>query len=187
MSAGGKVGIVYVVMNTRNEKLYFGQTSTGLRTRWSKHLSAARRGKVGRLAAAIRKYGHESFAICELLRGVCGQDLDETEAWFIAFHESANPEFGYNIAEGGMKINRMTGDANPSSRLDSAERETRGRAIAEGLKRRKEQGLPLGAKVGNRNHPFPLGNKLGCFPKSEEHRSKISEARKRYWERVRAG
>jgi group I intron endonuclease len=187
MSKTGKSGTVYLILNTRNMKVYIGQTSTGLVKRWGHHTLDARRGAASRIAAAIREYGKESFAIYELARGTCGENLDEIEKQMILRHRSTNPEFGYNISEDSKW--RMFGDANPNfgTRLSEEERAARGRAIAEGLKRRKEQGLPIRKAPHRVVTPFLPGNKFGCFPKSEEHRRKISEAQRRHWESVRVG
>jgi len=180
-----KRGIIYLLYNFKNGKIYIGQTGCTLRHRWSVHKSAARRGRAGVINAAIREDGEDSFVPCELASGEQGKALDEMEAWFIEFHESNNPEFGYNVAEGGLHIYRMFGDRNPNHNLSAEQRAARGQAISAGLRKRREAGLSVGARPGHVYNPFPAGNKLGCFPKSDEHRQKISEARKRYWENRR--
>jgi group I intron endonuclease len=96
-----KRGIVYLVTNQTNKKVYVGQTRSSLAKRWSQHKSDA---KVGRnemiLHKAMRKYGHENFKI-EILLYCPLSDLDEFEIIFVKKYMSTDRNFGYNILEGG--------------------------------------------------------------------------------------
>lgn len=99
-------GIVYVLTNTVNNKMYVGQTKTikvirgqeyvyGVNQRFMEHIGAARRGKTTPIAQAIGEYGPESFYIDEIER--CNVNvLNEREAFYIKEFDTVIPN-GYNV------------------------------------------------------------------------------------------
>lgn len=92
---------IYLVTNTVNEKKYVGQASWGFEKRWSAHRSFAKTGGDDYLHRAMRKYGIENFKI-ELIEAVDTlEKSNERETFWINYYDSRNPEFGYNIREGG--------------------------------------------------------------------------------------
>lgn len=94
-------GIVYLVRNRKNGKVYIGQTTRSLSERWLQHQWFARKGKKGLFFSAIRKYGAASFDATILHHASSREELDEMERRAIWSHDSTNREVGYNIAAGG--------------------------------------------------------------------------------------
>ena len=56
-SASKPFGVVYLITNTVNGKVYVGQTINGLSKRWKGHKNDVRNGSQNPLHRAIRKYG----------------------------------------------------------------------------------------------------------------------------------
>ena len=98
-----KYGRIYIIRNTRNSKVYIGQTKVSIKLRFQNHLSAARNGKDYVIGKAIRKYGEENFYI-ELLEECTIEELNERERYWISYFNSTNNKFGYNISIGGNVI-----------------------------------------------------------------------------------
>lgn len=98
-----RYGRIYIIKNTVNDKVYVGQTKVSLKLRFQNHLSAARNGKDYIIGKAIRKYGEDKFYI-ELLKECTVEELNEREKYWIAFFNSTDNRFGYNISIGGNVI-----------------------------------------------------------------------------------
>lgn len=98
-----RYGRIYIIKNTVNDKVYVGQTKVSLKLRFQNHLSAARNGKDYIIGKAIRKYGEDKFYI-ELLEECTVEELNEREKYWIAFFNSTDNRFGYNISTGGNVI-----------------------------------------------------------------------------------
>jgi group I intron endonuclease len=92
-------GIIYMLTNKKNGKVYIGQTTVSLRLRINQHFS--KRNKCVLLAKAIEKYGRKNFKIEILEKHDNKDDLDNAEKNWIAFYHATERECGYNIAEGG--------------------------------------------------------------------------------------
>ena len=88
-------GVVYLIMNLINGKIYIGQTKRGIEKRFKEH--ARSNSLIGR---AIREYGKENFK-CEIL-AECSESgqLNEIEKFYIAKFNCKFPN-GYNFTEGG--------------------------------------------------------------------------------------
>jgi len=93
-----KKGRIYKITNTRNGKIYVGQTIRLLKERWDDHLKDARRGDQRHICRAIRFYGPHCFKI-ELIETVERKDLDKREKYWIRYYNSKVD--GYNMTEGG--------------------------------------------------------------------------------------
>lgn len=98
-----RYGRIYIIKNTVSDKVYVGQTKISLKLRFQNHLSAARNGKDYIIGKAIRKYGEDKFYI-ELLEECTVEELNEREKYWIAFFNSTDNRFGYNISIGGNVI-----------------------------------------------------------------------------------
>lgn len=94
--------IIYKVTNLINNKLYIGQTSGKLKTRWSKHVrSSLNFIKNSAFPQAIRKYSSKNFLIEEIDLCESNEEADYIEKYWIKFYKTQNNNYGYNIAEGG--------------------------------------------------------------------------------------
>lgn len=98
-----KYGRIYIIRNTVNEKVYIGQTHVSIKLRFQNHLSAARRGLDYVIGKAIRKYGEDKFYI-ELLEECTIEELNDREKYWVAFFNSTNNKFGYNMSIGGNVV-----------------------------------------------------------------------------------
>lgn len=93
--------ILYRIICQTNSKIYVGQTSRPLTTRFQEHISHAIQGMTTcrKLYAAIRKHGKENF-YAELLSTVeTEQDANQLEKFYISQFNSIKN--GYNLQEGG--------------------------------------------------------------------------------------
>lgn len=88
---------IYKITNLVNNKVYIGQTITGINARWKGHLH--KKGCVF-LHNAIEKYGKDNFKI-EVIE-YCSKDLlDDREVYWISYYHSTDRNYGYNILSGG--------------------------------------------------------------------------------------
>lgn len=104
------MGYIYKVTNTINGKVYVGQTTRDVSSRWKNHISEARYPRQqdnSILHKAMRKYGENAFAVEELEQ--CDNDmLDDREQYWIQQYDSAN--VGYNISLGGKGYKKCLDD-----------------------------------------------------------------------------
>lgn len=98
-------GIIYIITNSINEKVYIGQTIQSLKDRWQEHCRRpfSRSETNMRIKRAIFKYGKENFSIKELERCKV-EELNEKERYYISLYNSVKN--GYNIAKGGKGGNK---------------------------------------------------------------------------------
>lgn len=89
---------LYMHLNKTNGKVYIGQTKRSYLLRW-------KNGKgydgCSQFVNAIKKYGWSGFEHIQLIEGLSKIEVDYFERFFIAFFDSQNPEFGYNLTAGG--------------------------------------------------------------------------------------
>ena len=93
-----QTGVIYLITNTLNGKMYVGQTRKKLSYRISQHKSRSSKAKAG-IDAAIRKYGWENFTV-EVIETCPVEMLNEREIFWIAKLNSKVPN-GYNLTDGG--------------------------------------------------------------------------------------
>jgi len=93
-------GWIYVVLNTRNNKVYVGQTTQGVRHRWKEHVQQACRMRTY-FANAIKKHGADAFKVEEIDKAYSKEELDQLEVKYIAQYRSLDSNFGYNTKDGG--------------------------------------------------------------------------------------
>jgi group I intron endonuclease len=95
---------VYKIINIINWKLYIGFT-TNSATRMRGHIYSANNSKARRyhcyLSRAIRKYGAENFKFEVIREYNSSQEMKAGEIKYIAFFETKNPFYGYNLTDGG--------------------------------------------------------------------------------------
>lgn len=94
-----KLGIIYKITNSINNKIYIGQTKTSLDQRWKEHLRHAEYGDQV-INRAMKKYNKENFSIEELEK--CNINIiDDREKYYIKFYNSIDKKIGYNVSLGG--------------------------------------------------------------------------------------
>lgn len=106
----GKIGIIYVITNVTNYKVYVGQTKyditkkeKGADNRWKQHVGSAtkKRNRCVLFERAIRKYGKDNFVVKTL--AYCDLKMrDDLETKYIYIYNSTDRNCGYNISSGGQ-------------------------------------------------------------------------------------
>ena len=100
-------GLIYVIRNTINDKVYVGQTTQTINIRFTNHKMASRTGEDTKFYRAMRKYGEENF-YPELLEQVEIEDLNDRERYWIKYYNSYYN--GYNSTLGGDQPYRINYD-----------------------------------------------------------------------------
>lgn len=93
-------GIIYIITNSINNKVYIGQTIQSLKNRWKEHCRKgySKNESNMHIKRAIFKYGKENFFIKELEK--CNiEELNEREIYYINLYNSYLR--GYNSTKGG--------------------------------------------------------------------------------------
>jgi group I intron endonuclease len=88
---------IYRITNSTNNKVYIGQ-SKNIFHRWLCHRNLKIKKRKTYLQNAILKYGFSNFKF-EIIKET--HDLDKWEKFFIFWHQSNDPAFGYNMTTGG--------------------------------------------------------------------------------------
>ena len=103
--------IIYKITNTKNNKIYIGQTKSSLSRRFSSHVSHAFNSKRSndvncKLYIAMREEGINHFLIEELETLVDTSQflIDKREIEWIAKLDATNDDKGYNVDKGGHAI-----------------------------------------------------------------------------------
>ena len=92
------MGYIYIIKNSKNSKVYIGQTLRDINTRWKEHLRHS--DSYGQpLYKAMQKYGKENFFI-QCLEDCPDEILNEREKYWINYFDSYNN--GYNATLGGQ-------------------------------------------------------------------------------------
>lgn len=99
---------IYKITNLVNLKVYIGQTTKSVHTRFIQHRSRLRRNTHdnSHLQFAWNKYGEESFRFEAIDTGEHVFSLDNLERYWIQLFDSMDPEKGYNKQSGGG-VNRI--------------------------------------------------------------------------------
>ena len=108
---GDESGVIYLLTNTINGKVYVGKTKESARTRWKRHCRVA--NSISRccniaLYCAIRKYGAESFSI-QVVAHAPLSGLSAMERIWIVLMNSRTPN-GYNMTDGGDGMENPSDD-----------------------------------------------------------------------------
>lgn len=93
-------GLIYIITNSINDKVYIGQTIQSLKDRWYGHcrIACSKNEADMHIKRAILKYGKENFTIKELEKCKI-EELDEREIYYISLYNSFVK--GYNSTKGG--------------------------------------------------------------------------------------
>lgn len=106
------IGYVYVFINNTNQKIYIGKTIELYSKRWNEHkYNAFTKNLDNYFYKALRKYSWNSFSKYVIFQSEESLDKDfvnsiicAKEMEFIAKFQANNPEFGYNLTDGGEGI-----------------------------------------------------------------------------------
>lgn len=93
-------GIIYMIRNNINGKIYFGQTIHDFKYRY-RH-KCIENTHNSHLLKSIKKYGIENFTIHEQFDvAYSQQELDALEDMYICLYDTINSKYGYNKRRGG--------------------------------------------------------------------------------------
>ena len=166
-----------------NGKVYVGITSQDVEERW-RHGEGYKNQLVYR---AILKYGWDATSHQVLLSGMTKEEAEEREMEFISAFKSNNPEYGYNVSNGGNcygthseETKRKIAKAN-TGRVCSDETREKIRKANKGKKISKEQRKKISQTLKGRVFTQEHRDKIGASHKgrtlSEEARKKLSAAK----------
>lgn len=82
-----------------NGKMYFGQTCLKPEVRWGKNGSGYKTQKL--MWRAIQKYGWDNIDHRIISIGLDKEEADFQEMFYISSYRTNEPEFGYNLTDGG--------------------------------------------------------------------------------------
>lgn len=94
-----KTGIIYLIVNMVNGKVYVGLTTSTFYDRYK--CNWVRQTDNDHLKKAAQKYGKDNFRIIILEKGMGINILNILETYYILTFKSNNPEYGYNKTTGG--------------------------------------------------------------------------------------
>lgn len=89
-------GVVYLLVNMLNGKMYVGKTTNSLKERFNQHASC----KTTLIGKAIHKHKRKNFRCEVLVRCSSKSELDAWEKFFITALHCKAP-YGYNLTDGG--------------------------------------------------------------------------------------
>ena len=96
-----RIHYLYRITNTRNGKIYIGQSVDTVR-RWYEHKREASHENPGMvIARAIKKYGNDAFEFEVIASCKDWEDANDTETELVRQYSSQVPN-GYNVAPGGI-------------------------------------------------------------------------------------
>lgn len=95
-----KYGTIYIICNTINDKVYIGQTTLDIESRFKQHIKKSTlKSRKYKLYNAMRKYGVEKFYIGKVESNIPIEYLDNKEIYYIEKYNSFKN--GYNSTKGG--------------------------------------------------------------------------------------
>lgn len=99
-----KLGKIYLITNSVNDKVYVGQTIQSLKKRFNGHCCYSKTDKSVNMyiKRAIHKYGRDKFTI-HLIEECPIELLNDREKYWISFYNSYKD--GYNLTLGGQDSN----------------------------------------------------------------------------------
>ena len=168
MNTVDKQYLLYCHKNNTNGKLYFGITSTSLYMRFRKN----GRGYYGQVfGRAIQKYGWSNFEHIVLIEGLSLEVAAECEKFLIAKYQTNNPQYGYNVTDGGE------GNKAPRSEESNLKR-----SMSESGEKHWHYGKHWSKEVRKKFHkPHPSVSGENSPSKRPEVRKKLSEKHKEWW------
>lgn len=110
---------IYQITNKINGKLYIGKSVNPI-SRFARHVKIAETflesdNNFQAIHGAIKKYGKENFTLDTI--EVCDENnIDERETHWIAFLNTQNKNFGYNLTAGGDGVKYMSEESKAKRR-----------------------------------------------------------------------
>lgn len=136
-------GMIYIIFNSINKKVYIGQTVKTLQERFKSHKYASQYERCShyKLYRAFSKYGIKNFSIALLEEVSC--EISEREKFWIKFYNSFNN--GYNSTIGGES---MLGFKHSNNTKRKISEKLLGRIVTEETKNKLSKSLKEGYSDG---------------------------------------
>ncbi len=94
---------IYKITNILNNKIYVGQTTKSIESRWKGHINTMKVcPNKNHLYLSMLKHGLSNFKIEVLEECLTRCELNFLERYYIKFYNSVNNKYGYNRSEGGQ-------------------------------------------------------------------------------------
>lgn len=188
------MGFIYRITNIVTEKVYIGQTKkSNPNTRWREHIRALKNGTgCPVLSNSFKHYGLEKFKF-EVILTCPNEELDQKEKEYIKQYNCIVPN-GYNVQEGGTVSGMFKGYHHTEETKsilsekssiyynDPEIRKAHGEKVREALKTSEKWKLALAENRAQRKGISVKREGMGTL--SEEHRKKISEGVKKWYENI---
>ena len=98
---------IYKITNTKNNKIYIGQTIRPIQERFKRHKTDALNNVLDtHFARAIRYYGEDAFVIEQIDTAETQEELNQKEQYWIRYYDSINT--GYNETDAMYKCGGNT-------------------------------------------------------------------------------
>ena len=178
-------GIIYKATNILNGKVYIGQTQKTLAKRKSGHKAQSiYNDRRYPFQAALLDEGFSNFTWEQIDQAETEAELNAKEKFWVANYKADNPQYGYNITEGGLNPKHTEATKRKMGESRKGEKNCWfGKHLPEETRRKISE-----AKRGEKSHLFgkhhsaetkrKMSEANRGKPKSPEHRQKISEAHK---------
>jgi len=177
-----------MAVNILNGKVYVGQTVQTLIERKNGHLRKSKTRNY-HFYSAIKKYGADNFEWRQIDDAENADELNQKERYWIAYYKSDNPEYGYNMNEGGLgarhteETKRKISELRKGKKMPPHSPETR-RKMSESLKGKTAWNKGLIFAVKTPKPPKPKRIKIPKPPKilkgkqigEKHHKNTTSEA-----------
>lgn len=191
---------IYKITNTKNNKVYIGQTERSLEKRWSEHRKMLLKDTHynQHLQAAWNKYGGVNFlfSLVEKFDNQMNFDINMLEKYWICHYNSSNPLNGYNKTLGGeggspsTETKKKQSLARAGKALPESTRQKIGKAHRGRVKSAQECQNISSGKIGKPVHSPEARQKISIAVKkrviSAETKNKLSEAAKKQWKRQKS-
>lgn len=108
--------LVYMLINTSNNKAYVGKTINTLEDRWYKHCTDSTKQSNMPVHIALRNSDPILWEQCVLCYCNSKAQLKSAEAYWIDYCETNNPDIGYNARREGVATVPRVRNKNPTKK-----------------------------------------------------------------------
>jgi group I intron endonuclease len=154
-------GIIYMIKNKINDKIYIGQTIRSFSDRIMGHKNGLCNDH---LKASFQKYGFDNFEFSIIDTAETFEELNQKEIYYINLYDSRNRNKGYNIEIGGR---------NSTASEETLEKMSRAHKGSKQSKEWVEKRIPKAGSDEAKKHGRP---------KTEEQKKYLSESSPKFWQ-----
>lgn len=170
-------GLIYVIGNFINDKLYVGQTRKDLYRRWSTHIiKGCRKRKPIQIDSAMKKYGKDKFCMYVVDTADSFEELMEKEKEWIKKLDTLNN--GYNNNPGG--VYRKDYHQSEEARRKNSERMKGIKHFNYGKHLNEETRKKISESVARFQHKPGYVHPCTGKPRSDEVKRKVKE----HWNKI---